>query len=127
MVAANLHNKGYEYFLPTYKSKRKWSDRTKILEMPLFPGYLFCQFDVLNRLPILTTPGVSFIVGIGKNPEAIGLQEIDAIRTVVHSGVVYEPHPYVNVGELVRVEYGSLSGLTGLVIDHKNESRLIIS
>jgi transcription antitermination factor NusG len=127
MVEANLRNKGYTPFLPTYKSKRRWSDRIKTLDVPLFPGYLFCQFDVRTRLPILKTPGVSHIVGIGKNPEPIDLVEIEAIRRVVKSGVVYEPHPYVTVGQFVQVEQGSLCGLTGLVTDLRHDSRLIIS
>ena len=127
MVAANLCNKGYELFLPTYKCKRRWSDRTKILELPLFPGYLFCQFDVQTRLPILMTLGVSSIVGAGKSPQPVDETEIDAIRTVVHSGLMYEPYAYLPVGQLVRVEHGSLCGLTGVVTNRKNDFRLIIS
>src|SRR5262245_65794889 len=82
MVAANLRNRGYEPFLPTYKSKRRWSDRIKTLELPLFPGYLFCRFDVQTRLPILTTPGGSFIVGGGKTPQPIDVAESEGGRTV---------------------------------------------
>jgi len=127
VVAANLTAKGYDLLLPTYKSKRRWSDRIKTLELPLFPGYLFCQFDVNTRLPILQTPGVCSIVGIGKCPEPINEAEIDAIRTVVDSGVTYQPHPYVSVGQLVQVEHGALTGLVGIVTQVKNDFRLIIS
>ena len=127
VVAANLQNKGYEFFLPTYKAKRRWSDRMKTFEMPLFSGYLFCLFDANNRLPILKTPNVNFVVGIGRDPAPIDETEIEAIRRVVNAGVVYAPHPYVKVGQLVRVESGSLSGLVGLVTDLRNDSRLIIS
>jgi transcription antitermination factor NusG len=97
------------------------------LEGPLFPGYLFCQFDVDKRLPILQTPGVSSIVGIAKYPAPIDPGEIEAIRTVVQSGVTYEPHPYLSAGDWVRVECGALTGLMGLVTEVKNEIRLIIS
>jgi transcription antitermination factor NusG len=127
MVAANLRNKGYELFLPTYKSKRRWSDRIKMLDVPLFPGYLFCRFDAKTRLPILTTPGVNFIVGVGKSPEPVEETEITSIRTVVASGLLYEPYPYVTVGQTVEVEQGSLSGLTGIVTHLKNQARLIVS
>ena len=127
VVAANLQNKGYELFLPTYKAKRPWSDRMKTVEMPLFSGYLFCQFDAQHRLPILQTPNVNLVVGIGRDPAPIDETEIEAIRRVVNAGVVYAPHPYVKVGQLVRVESGSLSGLVGLVTDLRNDSRLIIS
>src|ERR1700752_2177023 len=102
-VSANLGSKGYEFFLPLYKRKSRWSDRIKTLEVPLFPGYLFCQFDVTKRLPILQTPGVISVVGIGKCPEPIDPVEIDAIRTVVSSGVLYQPYPYMAVGDMVRV------------------------
>src|SRR5437867_6253017 len=62
LVAAHLRYRGYEPFLPTYQAKRRWADRIKILDSPLFPGYLFCQFNLNTRMPILTTPGVSGIV-----------------------------------------------------------------
>jgi transcription antitermination factor NusG len=126
-VSVNLSAKGYELFLPLYKRRSHWSDRIKTLEVPLFPGYLFCQFDVTKRLPILQTPGVISVVGIGKCPEPIDVEEIDALRTVVSSGVGYQPHPYLAVGDAVRVEYGSLAGITGLITQVKNEFRLIIS
>ena len=127
VVAANLTAKGYDLLLPTYKTKRRWSDRIKTLELPLFPGYLFCQFDVTTRLPILQTPGVCSIVGIGKCPEPINEAEIDAIRTVVGSGVAYQPHPYLSVGQQVQVEHGALTGLVGIVTQVKSDFRLIIS
>jgi transcription antitermination factor NusG len=126
-VSANLSAKGYELFLPLYKRKSRWSDRIKTLEEPLFPGYLFCQFDVTKRLPILQTPGVMSVVGIGKCPEPINPAEIEAIRTVVLSGVGYHPHPYLAVGDSVEVEHGALAGLVGLITQVKNEFRLIIS
>jgi len=126
-VSVNLSAKGYELFLPLYKRKSHWSDRIKTLEVPLFPGYLFCQFDVTKRLPILQTPGVLSVVGIGKCPEPIDVAEIDAIRTVVSSGVMYQPHPYLTVGDMVRVEHGALTGLVGLITHVKNDFRLIIS
>jgi transcription antitermination factor NusG len=69
VASATLRGKGYEGFLPLYPSRRWWSDRIKTLDLPLFPGYLFCRFDVSDRLmPILTTPGVIGIVGAGKTP-----------------------------------------------------------
>jgi transcription antitermination factor NusG len=79
------------------------------------------------RLPILITPGVAHIVGIGRIPEPIRESEIVAIRALVKSDAAYEPCPYVSVGQSVRVECGSLCGLTGLVTDLRGKSRLIIS
>jgi len=127
MVQANLRNKGYDLLLPTYKSRRRWSDRIKVLEMPLFPGYVFCRFDSRTRLPILMTPGVLFVVGIGKTPHPVEDSEIAALQQVMESGLTCAPHPYLTVGQRVRVEHGSLAGLTGIVTHLKNELRLIIS
>ena len=99
----------------------------KSIELPLFPGYVFCQFDINARFPIVTTPGVSFVVGIGRVPELIAQTEIDSIRSVIASGLHYEPYPYLSLGQLVQVERGALTGLVGLITDLKSGSRLIIS
>jgi transcription antitermination factor NusG len=127
VAVAHLRSRGYDPFLPTYISRRQWSDRVKSIELPLFPGYLFCQLDVKSRLPVLTAPGVNYIVGIGRAPEPVPDQEIDSIRAILGSGLYYEPFPYLTAGQLVRVEQGALMGLIGRVVDVKNASRLIIS
>jgi transcription antitermination factor NusG len=127
IVASILAGKGYEVFLPTYRSRRRWSDRTKVIELPLFSGYAFCRFNFQERLPILTVPGVNFIVGFGKNPTPVDALELDAIRVVANSGLPCEPWPFLKAGHLVRVEYGSLAGLEGFVLNVRNSNRLIIS
>jgi transcription antitermination factor NusG len=127
VAVAHLRSRGYDPFLPTYISKRQWSDRIKSLELPLFPGYLFCQLDLKSRLPVLTAPGVNYIVGVGRAPEPVPDPDIASIRSIVSSGLYYEPFPYLNAGQLVRVEQGALVGLVGRVVEVKNTSRLIIS
>src|SRR6185436_2955023 len=67
VVSRNLRGKGYEEFLPLYRRTSRWSDRIKEIELPLFPGYVFCRFDRNNRLPVLTVPGVNSVVSVGKN------------------------------------------------------------
>lgn len=126
-VAEVLRGKGYELFLPQYKSKRRWSDRTKIHELALFPGYLFCRFNVMNRLPILTTPGVLTIVGIGRTPIPVENDEIDAVRMIVHSGLSSQPWPWLKVGQSVRIEQGPLSGIDGILLNLKGQSRVVVS
>ena len=126
-VVTHLQSRGYDPFLPSYAVKRQWSDRVKSIELPLFPGYVFCQFDINARFPIVTTPGVSFVGGIGRVPEPIAQTEIDSIRSVIASGLHYEPYPYLSLGQLVQVERGALTGLVGLITDLKSGSRLIIS
>jgi transcription antitermination factor NusG len=126
-VQTHLEEKGFEVFLPTYATTRKWSDRVKSISLPLFPSYIFCRFDVRNRLPILVTPGVHTVVGIGKSPVAVDETELLAIRHVLESGVATQPWPYLRVGEQVQIETGPLEGLTGLVVRMKDSYRLIVS
>src|SRR5262245_65103156 len=80
MVALHLKDKGYEEYLPVYRSRRRWSDRVKEIELPLFPGYIFCKFDITNRLPVLVVPGVVSITGNGKTPLPIPEQQITAVQ-----------------------------------------------
>src|SRR5205823_8796752 len=86
-----LENSGYECFLPVSRSTRRWSDRTKVIEMPLFPGYLFCRINPHNRLTVLMTPGVIQIVGVGKTPIPVEEEEIEAIQHVQKSGLSAMP------------------------------------
>lgn len=127
MVASLLHSKGYEEFLPLYRSRHRWSDRMKEMEKPLFPGYVFCRFDVQNRLPILMTPGVHFIAGIGKTPLAVNDDEMSALQQVVRSGLQAEPWPFLQVGQRVRIERGVLEGLEGICVGFKKPHRLVVS
>jgi transcription antitermination factor NusG len=127
VVAKHLEYKGYEEYLPLYKSRRRWSDRMKEVELPLFPGYIFCRFDIHNRLPILIVPGVLSVVGIGKVPVSLSHEEISSIQQVVQSGLQYEPWAYMKPGQIVSVERGPLAGLEGTVIEVKSNYRLIVS
>jgi transcription antitermination factor NusG len=126
-VAAALLVKGYEGFLPMFRKKSRWSDRIKEVELPLFPGYLFCRFDINKRLPILITNGVMRVVGAGKTLHPIDECEISAILTVVASGLQAEPFPYLEIGQRVRIEHGSLSGVEGILIGAKRPAKLILS
>jgi len=126
-VQTHLEDKGYEVFYPTYTSARQWSDRVKSLSLPLFPGYVFCRFNVNARLPILITPGVNQVVGAGKTPIMVDEPELATIRRVIESGVAAQPWPYLKVGETVQVESGPLEGLTGIVTRIKNSNRLVVS
>jgi transcription antitermination factor NusG len=126
-IASFLEAKGYEQFVPLYKFKKRWSDRIKVMDAPLFPGYLFCRFDPQFRLPILKTPGVIQIIGYNRIPTPIDETEINAIQTVVESGLQTQPWPFLAVGEHVRIESGSLRGLNGIVVKMKENHRLIVS
>lgn len=128
VASATLRGKGYEEFLPMYRSRRQWSDRIKELEQPLFPGYLFCRFDVNDRLmPILTTPGVISIVGAGKTPVPVDDAEIAAIQAILRSGLAAQPWPQLQVGSKVYIERGPLTGLEGMITNTDKGCRLVVS
>jgi transcription antitermination factor NusG len=126
-VAELLRMKGFEDFLPLYRTRKKWSDRSKEVHLPFFPGYVFCKFDPAHRLPILTTHGVSFIVGSGKIPVPIDEAEIDALKKVVASGVAASPCPFLAVGERIEIVEGPLQGLEGLLTSIKSSWRVVVS
>src|SRR6201993_907371 len=112
-VATGLRNKGLEEFLPMYQSRRCLSDRYKTVDLPLFPGYLFCRLDLDHRLPLLTTVGFLYIVSVGNKPVPVDEGEIAAVQLVVRSGVPAVPWPSLAVGQRVRLESGPLWGLEG--------------
>src|SRR4051794_15272566 len=120
VVSRNLQNKGYEEYLPLYRRVSHWSDRTKKIDLPLFPGYVFCRFNVNERLPILMIPGVNSVVGFGKNPMPIEIAEMQGVRSLLQSGSNCEPWPFLQLGQVVRVEYGPLAGTQGIVVRTKD-------
>jgi transcription antitermination factor NusG len=126
-VADHLGGKGYRWFLPLYKCRKRWSDRVKVVDSPLFPGYLFCRLDPQYRLPILTTPGVIRIVGHNGLPTPVDEAEISAIQAAVDSGLPNEPWPFLAVGDRIRIESGPLCELEGIVVKHKGHHRLVLS
>lgn len=126
-VAAVIRQKGFEEFLPFYQCRHRWSDRVKSLELPLFPGYVFCRLDPTVRLTVLTIPGAIHFVGIGKIPASIEDAEIAALQNAVHSGLATEPWVYGDVGQLVRLHDGPLAGLEGLLVEVRDQYRVVVS
>jgi transcription antitermination factor NusG len=127
-VAAALRNKGFEEFLPLYKSRRRWSERIVEIELPLFSGYVFCRFDPgERRVPVATTPGVMGIVGFGGKSTPLDDGEMAAIRRVIELGIAAEPWKYVQSGQRVRIEHGALAGMEGIFVEAKKKHRLLLS
>jgi transcription antitermination factor NusG len=123
-----FQEKGYETYLPLYRARRKWSDRTKEIEAPLFGGYMFCRFDASQRLPILQTPGVVSIVGTKTTgPVAVDEAEIVAVRKMLDSQLPVGPWPFLHEGNFVTVERGPLAGVEGRVVEVKSRFRLVVS
>jgi transcription antitermination factor NusG len=122
-----LHDKGFEELAPVYRTRRRWSDRFKEIEHALFPGYVFCSFTYEQRMQVLTTPGVTSIVGFGKQPAAVDDSEIAAIRSIVESGARARPWPYLETGQRVRIEDGCLRGLTGTLVRENDCWRVVVN
>lgn len=127
IVAMIARDKGFEEFLPTYQSRRRWSDRLKSLELPLFPGYVFCRVDPRCRLPLLTISGVVQFVGIGKTPLPIDDGEIASIQKAVQSGLSVEPWDFLEAGQRVRVQKGPLAGTEGIFVGASTNERIVVS
>jgi transcriptional antiterminator NusG len=127
VVAQHAANRGFEEYVPMYRSQRRWSDRVKQIATPLFPGYVFSKFDINERLPLLMIPGVMSIVNFGGVPFAIPEIEIRAVQDVVGSGLNYEPWPFSAIGQPVQVKFGPLKGLEGRIVEVKKNYRLVIS
>jgi transcription antitermination factor NusG len=126
-VALAAHSKGYEEFLPLYRWRQAWSDRSKWVEMPLFPGYVFCRLDPARRLPLLTIPGVLSFVSVGRTPIPIDDAEIASVQAVVRSDLVTEPCSFVSGGQRVRLERGPLVGTEGILIEAPERRKVVVN
>jgi transcription antitermination factor NusG len=126
VTGQHLRLRGYEEFSPLYKVESKWSDRKKIVERSLFPGYVFSRFDAQDRLPVLQAPGVVGVVGFN-GPCAIPDDEVENVRQLVRSGLMVSPWPYLREGQLVMLEQGPLTGLEGIVLETKGQLRIVVS
>jgi transcriptional antiterminator NusG len=127
VAAAHLRDRGYEEFSPCWKTERRWSDRTKEMDQFLFPGYVFCRLDPLDRLPVLTAPGVVELVGFGKIPAEVPDHEIENVRRMVQSGLFVMPWPFLELGHRVLIERGPLAGVEGILEEVKGKCRLVVS
>jgi transcription antitermination factor NusG len=127
VTSAVLGKGGYETFLPSYRSRRAWSDRMKEVEIPLFPGYLFCRFSAADLYRVLNSPGVVNVVSVGLKPLPVDEQEVASIQKVCRSGRDAQPWPFLQVGRRVRVECGPLAGTEGIVLEVKGVCRIVVS
>jgi len=127
-ISHSLNSKGYETFVPTYSGRKKWSDRTKIVESALISGYVFIrQTSRIIHGPIVTTPGVIGIVGFGNRPALIDDVEIAQFRIVASSSLRAEPWPALEPGNPVKIARGPLAGIAGTVLHTRNKSLIIIA
>ena len=127
-VEQHLRQRDVEHYLPVYRSPRSWRNGQKVvLDLPLFPGYIFVHIKRTERVRILEVPGVLAIVG-GTAGEMAPLPdvEIEALRSWLQSRQV-EPHPLLTAGQRARIRSGALAGLEGIVVRQKNSLRFVLT
>ena len=126
-VALQLIEKGQECLLPLMREKRNWGKRVTEVELPLFPGYVFCRSERFRLLPILQTPGVIDVLRAGNSPIPVASEEIEALQRAIGANARLEPCPYFTVGQQVKIMDGPLAGITGLVVEVRNSRCLVLS
>lgn len=129
VVSGALESKGYEILWPRYSPpptrSRAMAESAKS-SRSLFPGYLFCRFNILVRMPILTVPGVVSIVSNGRIPIPLDDDEVESLKVLVNSKLPLGPHFFLQAGDRVRVAQGPLAGATGYVVRSESQ-RLVVS
>ena len=128
-VMQRLGERGVTTFYPTVTEVHRWSDRKKVVELPLFDCYLFVCLQQNNedRQKVLRTDGVLNLLGTDRFGTPVPDAQIEAIRMLVSEKLPYACHPYLKTGERVRVRSGALEGLEGILQSRKGGSTLVIS
>ena len=127
-VGELLWQKDIECFLPLREALSQWKDRRKLVQFPLFPGYLFVHTSLPDRrLDIIKVPSVVRIVGSNNGPEPIPDEQIQALKHFVFSEIEVDPYPYMKEGDQVRIIRGSLKGLRGILVEKKSRFRFVLS
>lgn len=126
-VQQRLTSAGMETFVPWHGVRRRWSDRVKVVEENLFPGYVFCRSKFSDRRLVMGQPGVASVVSFNHTPATIPDMQIDALRLVIQSGLSLGPWPFLKVGQKVRIERGVLAGLEGVLARNVAAWNLVVS
>lgn len=126
-VDAQLHEKGFEAYLPLHKVIRQWSDRRKKIEEPLFRGYVFVHVVPRDRVRSLQVIGAVRMISFGGKPSIIPDYQIEGIRRILSEGLHVETVDYVQKGDLVEVVQGPLMGMRGVLLEKRKNTRFVIS
>jgi len=129
-ISERLQEQGLTTFLPLVTEIRRWSDRKKKVELPLFSCYLFVKLVAGNndeRMRVYRTNGVFRIVSMLGEPIPVPDEQIEALRAVVTQQVPWTEHPFLKIGQRVRIRGGSLEGVEGVLLSRNGDRTLIIS
>ncbi len=127
LVHQQLDSRRVEAFLPLVERRRRWKDRWKNVDFPLFPGYCFARFPYQDRLSVVTAVGVVQVLGINGIAIPVPDHEIEAVRQLVTCTLPLDPHPYLKEGMEVEVVRGSLAGVRGILIRKGAHARLVVA
>ncbi|MGA8213786.1 MAG: UpxY family transcription antiterminator [Candidatus Sulfotelmatobacter sp.] len=129
VAVRDLDARGIRVFLPLVSYVRRWSDRRTEVELPLFPGYAFVRVAYFSgdRVRVLQASGVVSFVGQNAAGVSIPDEQVEAIRTLLVRKVPFKDHPFLKVGQRIRVRGGSLSGVEGILMAVKGARSLVIS
>jgi transcription antitermination factor NusG len=116
-------------FLPLIKEIRQWSDRRANVEVPLFSCYTFVRMVQTEeeRLKVLRTPGVHGFVGSERVGTPIPNEEIESLQIAIQQKIPFAVHPFIRVGNRVRIRGGALDGVEGTLLGHAGDHSLAIS
>lgn len=126
-VGYALQKKGFERYLPLYKAVRRWADNLKELEMPIFPGHVFCRLALTEAPSVLATPAVYQLVARGCEPEPIEAHQLHIIQRIESAGLPIIPWPFLKAGQTVRITQGPLSGVTGLLAGSTKSWHVVVN
>jgi transcription antitermination factor NusG len=128
-VSVQLQAKGVEQYLPLVTEKHKWSDRSKIVQQPLFACYMFVHISDSNelRMSVLSSEGVCWFVGDRGKGLPIPDKQIQDIHTVLSGTVPFTPYPFVRIGQRVRIHGGCLDGVEGVMVSKDSEQSVVVS
>jgi len=129
VVASRLNEHGWKTFLPLVSEVHRWSDRKKVVEVPLFSSYVFVRLSLTNerRFRVCNTDGVFGLVGSRGEPTSIPDDQIDAVQALVSQKFPWSVHPFLKVGQRVRIRGGSLDGVEGILMGQNGDRTLVVS
>ena len=129
VVATQLREQGVSTFLPTITQIRRWSDRRKLVELPLFLGYVFVHTLVSAQIrrTVLFARGVAGFVAMRGEPLPIPDEQIDSVKELIAKNIHCTAYPFLKIGRRVRIRGGSLEGLEGILVSHNGDRKLVIS
>jgi transcription antitermination factor NusG len=126
-VSYSLSKKGFERYVPLYKALRRWSDSYRELDLPIFPGFVFCRLDLLEVASVLSTPAVYQLAMRGGVAVPIEDRQLHTIQRIESAGLPVVPWPFLKEGQEVRIARGPLTGVDGLLASSTKAWHVVVN